>query len=599
MCGIIGFLGDNELDNTVTILLNGLYMLQNRGYDSIGVATIENNELSIIKKSSNNTNDAFTVVKELYKDNNSISKVGIGHTRWATHGEKSDNNAHPHFDNDNKIAIVHNGIIENFNLLKLFLENQGYVFLSQTDTEVIAMLISYYNRTMPIFDAIKSCVNKLSGTWALTIIHKDYPNHMWITRNESPLLLSYNSTFAIVCSEQSGFCNYANQYYSINNNDVIELSFNNGSMNIIHETPINKILYKEYCEISLSPSPYNYWMEKEISEQPECVRKAIGNRINNESNIELLELEEYKTELLEAEHIVFLGCGTSWNAGSWASHIYKKMNIFKSVTSIDGAEFNPCDIPCGKTVYIFLSQSGETRDLIRCFPIINGPSIGVVNVVNSEITRLTTCNVYLNAGPEIAVPSTKSFTNQCVTLTLLLLWYLEHLGKVYDKQIINDLQLLPSHISKVIENQACLDYMAINMAKNVDSVFILGKGPSQAIATECALKLKEVSYIHAEGYSSSALKHGPFALIKNNTPIFIINTREEYHDSNMTAYHETCARNANSIIIGPSGQYYVDTSFFADVIANVYIQLLSYKIAIITDINPDFPRNLAKVVTVA
>ena len=611
MCGIIGFLGDissnkvmdKDKDNVTNkvkitdVMLDGLYMLQNRGYDSIGIATIENNELFIIKKSSDNTNDAFNVVKDIFKDVITNSNVGIGHTRWATHGIKSDINAHPHCDDENKIALVHNGIIENYDLLKSMLELNGYTFKSQTDTEVIVLLISFYNKTMSIYDAIKHSINKLTGTWALTIIHKDYPNTMWITRKGSPLLLSYNDSFALICSEQSGFCNYVDQYYSINNDDVIQLTLINGKMDIIHETPVNKILYKEYSEISLSPSPYNFWMEKEIYDQPQCVNDCIKDRIIN-NNVELSELEPYRTQFLEAEHIVFLGCGTSFNAGLWASHIFKEQNIFKSVIAIDGAEFNKHDIPFGKTVYIFLSQSGETRDLIRCFSIINGLSIGIINVLNSEISRLTTCNLYINAGREIAVPSTKSFTNQCTILTLLLLWYSDKTTYIYRK-IISDLQLLSKHIKNVLSNHICLNNLAALMSENKNSVFILGKGSSHAIAIEGALKLKEVSYIHAEGYSSSALKHGPFALINNNTPIFIIDTKEEHHDTNMSAYHETSARCANSIIISNDSNIYVDNSFFGDIIANVYIQLLSYKIAHITNINPDFPRNLAKVVTVA
>lgn len=603
MCGIIGLLGNNESDDLTRTILNGLYMLQNRGYDSVGVALIESEQLSIVKKASDDTNNSLKIVSDIVMNKSCRSDVGIGHTRWATHGGKTDINAHPHCDNNMKIAIVHNGIIDNYQELKVFLENNGYKFHSQTDTEVIVNLISYYAKTMSMSDAINSTISDMSGTWALAIINSDYPNKMWLTRNGSPLLLSCNETFAMICSEQSGFCNYVLQYYPIDNHDVIEISYVNGKIinnKIVHE---DKIIRKEFLDVQLSPAPYTHWMEKEIFSQPSNIKNAYNNggRISSNSTVKLGGLELHKEQLLLAEHMIILGCGTSFNAGLWASHMFKEMRLFKSVLVVDGAEFCKYDIPMGKTVFVLLSQSGETRDLIRCLPLLgDNISIGIVNVTDSEISRQTTCGVYLNAGREIAVASTKSFTNQCVVLSLVSVWFAQHKEMCHTirERIINDVRLLPIHIENVLNNSNKLDKIVPLMTNN--SCFVLGKGSSQAIATECALKLKEIAYIHAEGYSSSALKHGPFALIQKNIPIFIINTNPEFHDSNMSAYHETKARHANTILIG--GNQYLDVDYnktFGDVIANVYIQLLSYKIAIIREINPDFPRNLAKVVTVS
>jgi glucosamine--fructose-6-phosphate aminotransferase (isomerizing) len=409
----------------------------------------------------------------------------------------------------------------------------------------------------------------------------------------------------MVCSEQSGFNNFVTQYVPIDNNRVIEIIYENELIEIINK-PIKTMLQINNNNIDLSPLPFDYWMDKEIHSQSRCAIQAINNggRLLNDSQVKLGGLECHKDQLLSAQHLIILGCGTSFNAGLWASHIFKNLKVFKTVSVIDGAEFVENDIPDINTVFILLSQSGETRDLIGCFSIISHyTTIGVVNVVDSEIARQTTCGVYLNAGKEFAVASTKSFTNQCIVLSLIAIWYAQNrdLCIMERMQLITDIRSLSMHISDVIASKDTINDIVLQI-KDHKSCFILGKGPAQAIAMEGALKLKEISYIHAEGYSSSALKHGPFALIEPGIPIIILDTCDVHHDSNMNALNETCAREANVITIG----YNCDNTLkinknktFASVLANVFIQLLSYDIALTKDINPDFPRNLAKVVTVA
>jgi glutamine---fructose-6-phosphate transaminase (isomerizing) len=601
MCGTIGVLCN---DNFLKYILDGLYMLQNRGYDSVGISYI-NKGVHTVKKASTNTNNAYQQVCDMINKKSPTSQTAIGHTRWATHGGKTDNNAHPHQDNSEEITLVHNGIIDNYLELKTMLIEKGFHFKTETDTEIIAVLISMHRQTMAMTLAIEATIQQLSGTWALIIIDPRQPNRMWITRNGSPLLLGYTNSIAMVCSEQSGFNNYITQYVPIDNHRVIEIIRGDGTM-IINNKPLSEKLDVKNDTSILTPTPYNYWMEREIFSQSRCVSQAINNggRLVNDFHVKLGGLEYHLCELLNAEHLIILGCGTSFNAGLWASHMFKSLKVFRTVSVIDGAEFMEYDIPNINTVFILLSQSGETHDLIKCFPILSHyTTIGVVNVVDSEIARQTTCGVYLNAGKEFAVASTKSFTNQCVVLSLIAVWYAQHKNLCHSerRQIITDIRSLSTHIDDVLSLKHSINDI-VNQMKDYQSCFILGKGSSHAIALEGALKLKEISYIHAEGYSSSALKHGPFALISSGIPIIILDTDDIYHESNMNAYNETMAREANVITIGFNSDNILSINknkTFAGVLANIYIQMLSYDIALTKDINPDFPRNLAKVVTVA
>jgi glucosamine--fructose-6-phosphate aminotransferase (isomerizing) len=604
MCGIIGYLG---LESYKDFVISGLRLLQNRGYDSVGISCISNGELNTIKFASKTTCDALDILEKKVNENSIISSCAIGHTRWATHGGKTDINAHPHHDNSNKIALVHNGIIENFDELKQKLLEKGYVFKSQTDTEIIAILIGYYiNNGEPIVNAIQKTIEELVGTWALVIIHADYPNKMWITRNGSPLLLGMEDEYIMIASEQIAFGNYIKKYIVLDNHDLIEITKENNTIKYNKNIHRYSIKDKTIVNTETSPLHYKHWLLKEIMEQPDCIIRAINNggRIENNVCVKLGGLDLNKTRLLAIDHLILLGCGTSYHAGLWSLEIFKILDIFDTVVAYDGAEFQIKDIPKkGTTGVILLSQSGETKDLHRCIQIAKDYdliTIGIVNVHDSLIARETDCGVYLNAGREVAVASTKSFTSQCVVLAMVAVWFSQNRGTCIErrKQIINDLRNLPFQIQNILDNHE-------NLMKYVDcfkksSCFILGKGKEEAIAKEGALKMKEITYIHTEGYSSSALKHGPFALIEEGLPIVLLDINDENRDKNRNTYQEIKARNAFVLRISDlEGELKIEKNkTFGGLIANVNIQLLSYYLSIEKGYNPDFPRNLAKVVTV-
>lgn len=608
MCGIIGYLG---LDNFNDFIISGLKLIQNRGYDSVGIGTIINNELVIKKYASTNACNSLDKVQEEINTNNIKSNIAIGHTRWATHGGKTNINAHPHTDNKDRIAIVHNGIIENFLELKINLEKNGYHFKSSTDTEIIVVQIGYWlDQGFNLAISITKTIEMLSGTWALAIIDKLNPYKLWVVRNGSPLLLGFNEKFVLIVSEQISFGSYINNYIVLNNHDLIEITFDKELNKIIYSENIHSyhIKIKTSQEIHLSPKPYQFWMEKEIMEQSISVSRALNNggRIESNVTVKLGGLESHKDILQDLNHLILLGCGTSFNAGLWSLNMFKSLEIFDTITIYDGAEFNIYDIPRnGKTGLVLLSQSGETKDLHRCLQIAkenNLITIGIINVVDSMISRETTCGVYLNAGREVGVASTKSFTSQCVVLTLVAIWFSQLKNSCIEKrkELINNLKELPSQIDNILNNWYLVKNL-VNLNIFNKSCFILGKSSDEAIAKEGALKLKEISYIHTEGFSSSALKHGPFALITPGLPIIILDTCLEHHDKNMNALQEVKAREANVILIGFTEQCDLKIEYsktFSGILANIYLQILSFEIAIKNGYNPDFPRNLAKVVTV-
>jgi len=605
MCGIVGYLGSLSYKEYI---LSGLKLLQNRGYDSVGICYNYNNNLQVIKYASANTHDSLEKLENSIHNLNHTSSCAIGHTRWATHGGKTDINAHPHYDNNERIAVVHNGIIENFQDIKSMLINKGYFFKSQTDTEVISVLIGYHldnNETTE--QAIKNAVEELRGTWALVIMHRDYPNKLWITRNGSPLLLGMDDEYIMVVSEQIAFNNYIKKYIILDNHDLIEITKKETITYTenINRYNIQKINNDTYLE--LKPNGYTHWMNKEIMEQPEAIIRSINNggRIESNSSVKLGGLESNKDKLIKLNHIIILGCGTSYHSGLWSCDIFKLLDIFDTVSVYDGADFNVKDIPKnGETGLILLSQSGETKDLHRCIQIAknnNLVTIGVVNVIDSLIARECNCGVYLNAGREVAVASTKSFTNQCIVLTLIAVWFSQNRRTNMELrlQIINDLHYLSLQIQNITSNVNSIMPIVENI-KYSKTMFLLGKGKEEAIAKEGALKIKEVAYIHAEGYSSSALKHGPFALIEDKTPIIIFDVDDEHRDKNRNAYEEIKARNAYVVRISDiEGELVIERNkTFGGLLANVYVQLISYYVALEKGNNPDYPRNLAKVVTV-
>jgi len=640
MCGIIGYLGNESF---IDPILNGLWLLINRGYDSVGISTIrtreqyaekekeKDNNIITIKYASENNTDALEKLggelRDIDSETISSISIGIGHTRWATHGAKTDINAHPHSDNRNQISLVHNGIIENYAYLKTELVKEGYHFYSQTDTEVIAVLIGkYLDEGFVMMDAVEKTVNRLSGTWALVILNKDFPNKLWITRNGSPLLLGIEEDFIMVASEQIAFGNKIKNYIVLDNHDIFEIERNEKTNKITYNRDIRDYILKTKVEQGpidiYPPIGYDHWMKKEIYEQPEAINRALNNggRIKSENSVKLGGFDDHSDSLRGISHIIILGCGTSYHAGLWALPIFKNLAMFHTISVYDGAEFNLIDIPnFGKTGILFLSQSGETKDLHRCISLLedkpNIIKIGIVNVVDSMIARETDCGVYLNAGREVAVASTKSFINQCIVLCLISTWFSQssvaNNTKEQRTHMIKDIRNLSFQMGNVLENTAIIEkiHSIAERWKDKSSMFLLGKGNCEAIAREGALKIKEVAYIHAEGYSSSALKHGPFALIEPGLPIIIIDIGKGNREKNQNALEEVFSRGADIWLItddnkiSQSKTEYSKTiipenTHFGSILATAILQLFSYEIALCRQYNPDYPRNLAKVVTV-
>jgi glucosamine--fructose-6-phosphate aminotransferase (isomerizing) len=616
MCGIVAYLG--SFDNGMDFILSGLNLLQNRGYDSAGVSCIlgSTGELYTRKYASKEGRDSLQLLRTEVQDK--ATNLIIGHTRWATHGRKTDGNAHPHGDNKCRISLVHNGIIENYYELKTELQNAGYRFQSQTDTEVIAVLIGrFLDNGLPMETAIENTVLKIKGTWALVIIHCDYPNKLWITRNGSPLLLGMDDEYIMVASEQIAFGNHISKYISLENDDILEISRENGRISYNKDIHRYAVKHKRVTEIEYQPMEFDHWMIKEIYEQPDSILRAMNNggRIKSNVSVKLGGLDAKREALLKINHLILLGCGTSYYAGLWSLDLFKTIGDLITVVIYDGADFQAKDIPAnGITGVILLSQSGETKDLHRCIQIAKDNdlfTIGAINVVDSFIARETDCGVYLNAGREVAVASTKSFTNQCVVLAMIAVWFSQTQKTNVKKrrQIIEDLRKLPLQITYLIRDYLPTVQGILTRLGNAKSAFVLGKGNVAAVASEGSLQIKEVCYVHAEGYSTSALKHGPFALIEKNTPILLLDVDEEHRDKTQNAYQEIASREAFVVTFTdhPVPMYEENENCvvqvesnktFGGLLANVFLQLLSYHWAIQLGNNPDFPRNLAKVVTV-
>ena len=615
MSGIFGILTLLKNHNIKRIIIDALIQLQNRGYDSSGLCTLYNNIFDIHKYASTAELSSIDKLLNINLENDN-SNIGIGHNRWATHGAKNDINAHPHLSNDKRFVLVHNGIIENYLILKNFLISNGYIFYSQTDTEIIVNLLSYYyNIYNDTFIAIKNTIVKLEGTYGIIIMNNSEDNKIYAVRNGSPLLVGYNDDYAIITSEQSGFCNMLNTYITLHNDDICIITNNNNKINI---NTTNHYIEKRVnvAKYDLTPSPFNHWTIKEINEQPDIIMSAInkGGRIKNNSEVKLGGVEQYLEILKEINNIIILGCGTSFHAGLYGSYFFKNICNFNTVQVFDGAEFNYLDIPkIGKNAFILISQSGETKDLHRCIDIAkkhNIFTIGIINVVDSLIAREVDCGIYCNAGREIGVASTKAFTSQVICISLLSIWFaqIHNINEIKRKNMIKDLYNLENDFKNTIEK---IDNKIKELSKSMtkyNNLFLLGKGPDEYIAKEGSLKIKEISYIHSEGYSSSSLKHGPFALLDIDFPTIILSLHNEHKAKTLNCFEEVYARNSPIILITNDINLNINkkceiiniikNNSYGSLLGIIPLQLLAYYLSIHKGINPDIPKNLAKVVTV-
>lgn len=630
MCGIVAVLLKycNKENNINNYLINGLKQLQNRGYDSVGICLLKNDELINRKyASSQEINSLDKLESEIFK-NEIYSNIGICHTRWATHGGATDFNAHPHISNNGRFALVHNGIIENYLELKDKIKHG--IFKSETDTEIIVNLLSdIYDSLLEnsdtknikslVEEAICELVKLMKGSWSLVIICKDSPNILYGTRNGNPLLFSINNNIAMFSSEQNGFDGKVNDYIVLKNNDIISVYLNDDKMEYV--SIFNSKYDKKNINTitNLKEKNYEHWTLKEIYEQPESINRSInfGGRILDDYNVKLEGLCNNKEILTQIDNIILLGCGTSYHAGMIGVNYLKDLCNFNTVQLFDGAEFEYTDIPkIGNTALILISQSGETRDIYRCIKIAkenNLFTIGVINVIDSLIAREVNCGCYLNSGREIGVASTKSFTSQCIVLSLISLWFsqLHGINEIKRNNYINDLHHLNGQIKSILDDFNDNIGNILSIFEDKKSCFILGKGKCEAIAKEGALKIKEISYIHSEGYNISSLKHGPFALLEKDFPVILLAPNNKYISKVNNAYEEISARYASIIYITDEFNsythmiskkhkviYIAKNNTYSELLFVIILQIIAYKLALERNINPDMPKNLAKVVTV-
>lgn len=631
MCGISGLLSTKKHNNNFQIIKQSLTMLLNRGYDSCGCAGVAYTNNTIINnKFANSPN--ISSIDQLAKTSSEYNEcsVLIAHNRWATHGETNNINAHPHIDYTGNIALVHNGIIENYQEIRDMLESNGVEFKSSTDSESIVNLIGYHysqNTNMP--ESINKAIGMLKGSWALCIICKNEPDTLYCIRNLSPLLIGFGDNFCMGVSEKLGFDLRINNFITLANNDLVTLRVDGSNINFTSSNKYEKKILDKSNDSSASPEPYPHWTLKEIMEQSGSSFQTIVNRIKLESNgnykINLEELDKLiespNLSFINIEspvHLILLGCGTSYHAGLASTYYFKELTNFSTVQVFDAGEFSLQDLPKhGRCILVLLSQSGETKDVARCIELAKQAkllTIGVVNVVDSLIAREVDACCYIRVGREIGVASTKAFTSQVLTLFLISGWFAQLVNSGPNKlnNYIKDLLLLPSTITKLLENQAMIQAVQDIGSYLVDktSCFVLGKGPMESFGKEGSLKIKEIGYIHSEGYSTIALKHGPFSLLEPSVPVIIINPNDSSHSKVLSTIEEVHSRKSPIILITdtePDIQLSkkifkiirVPANYsFRGILHNIPLQLIAYYLSIGKSINPDMPRNLAKCVTV-
>ena len=606
MCGIVGYIGNKKAS---PILINGLLRLEYRGYDSAGIATIEKDNVSVMKNKGRVNN-----LYELDGIDNLEGTIGIAHTRWATHGKPSKENSHPHMDNSNSFAVVHNGIIENYHELKEFLKGKGYYFISQTDTEVIPNLISYYyNKEKDVLKAVKDTCKDLKGSYAIEVISRYNKDKMIVTRKDSPLVIGRGERENYLASDIPAILSYTKDFYILDDNEIVELSrdsvkFYDSNLKEIQK-PLKSI---EWGASAAEKDGYEDFMLKEIYEQPRAIRETVGAKLDNGS-IEIEGLEFMKEYLEKVSKIYIVACGTAMHAGLVAKTTFEQLcNIPVEVDIASEFRYrNP--LIDEKTLCIYISQSGETADTIAALKLAKSKkatTIAISNVIGSSITREADYSIYTHAGPEIAVASTKAYTSQVVLLTILGMYFAEKLEKI-DKEKINKLKKeileLPSQIEEVLTIVNKIKQFAKKVYKEKD-MFFLGRGTDYAVSMEGSLKLKEISYIHSESYASGELKHGPIALIENDVTVIATMTNTELVEKSISNVQEVITRGAKVLLITSediknNGFEEVITipktnPLISPILSVIPMQLFAYYISKEKGLDVDKPRNLAKSVTV-
>ena len=611
MCGIVGYVGKNDAR---TIIMDGLKRLEYRGYDSAGISTIEKDGLSIMKDKGRVKN-----LNNLPGIDDLEGTIGIAHTRWATHGKPSKENSHPHMDNSKTFSVVHNGIIENYNELRKFLINNGYTFYSQTDTEIIPNLIHYYyskddnNDSFRFLRAVKNACSDLKGSFALEIICKNDPNNMIVVRKDSPLVIGKGNGENYISSDIPAILSFTREFYLLEDLEFVVLSRDNAKFYDKNLNPIDKKIQTiEWNASSAEKDGFEDYMLKEIYEQPTAIRETIGAKLGEDSKCEFDELKFTKEYLKSLNKIYLVACGTAMHAGLAAKNMLER--ICKIPTEVDiASEFRYRDpIVDEKTLCIFISQSGETADTIAALKLSKekgAKTLAISNVIGSSITREADYSIYTHAGPEIAVASTKAYTSQVVLLAILAIYFAETL-ELTDKNILelnNNILELPSKIEETLKCAEQIKEFGHRIYQEKD-VFFLGRGIDETVAKESALKLKEISYIHADSYPAGELKHGPIALIENDITVISIMTDKNLVEKTVSNIQEVITRGAKTLVVTNQNidDKMFDTvihipetnTFISPILSVIPLQLLAYYISKEKGLDVDKPRNLAKSVTV-
>ena len=612
MCGIVAYLGQQ---NAYEIIIKGLQRLEYRGYDSAGIALHQKGDIHVFKQKGK-----VKDLQDFIADKNTSSSLGIGHTRWATHGLPNNTNAHPHQSGNKQISLVHNGIIENYAILKQELEQRGHHFLSETDTEVLVHLIEDIQEKskLSLFEAVRVALSEVVGAYAIVVIDKSNPDQLIAARKSSPLVIGIGEDEYFLASDATPIVEYTKNVIYLDDDEIALIDLNKG---LTLKTISNEIKtpYVQELEMqleALEKGGYEHFMLKEIYEQPQSILDSMRGRINiTKSLVGLGGIKNYEEKLLNANRLIFVACGTSWHAGLVGEYLFEE--IARIPVEVEYAsEFryrNP--IINENDVVIAISQSGETADTLAAIKIAKerkATIIGICNVVGSSISRETDCGSYTHAGPEIGVASTKAFTAQVTILTLMAMMIGKRKGTINAEKfnrLVVEMNSIPEKLRTVLKQDKLIEKIAKIYHQSTNALY-LGRGINFPLALEGALKLKEISYIHAEGYPAAEMKHGPIALIDEEMPVFVIATKDSSYEKIVSNIQEVKARKGKIIAIVSEGDtevkkiadHYIEIpkcdELLVPLLATVPLQLLSYHIAVMRGCNVDQPRNLAKSVTV-
>jgi len=610
MCGIVGYIGYRD---AYPIIIKGLHRLEYRGYDSAGIALIDDG-LKVYKKAGK-----VSDLEDFVKGVNPHGSVGMGHTRWATHGAPSDRNSHPHSSGDRKLTIIHNGIIENYGIIKETLLAKGHVFKSDTDTEVLIHLVEdIINETgLSLQEAVRVALNKVIGAYAIVIMSADEPDLLIAARKGSPMVIGVGKGEYFIASDATPIVEYTKNVIYLNDNEIAYINRDNLLIKNIDNTVQTPYIHELDLKLEmLEKGGYDHFMLKEIYEQPRSIRDCMRGRIYpQQGKVQLGGIKEYTEKLKNVDRIIIVACGTSWHAGLVGEYLieeYARVPVEVEYAS----EFryrNP--IITEKDLVIAISQSGETADTMAAIELAKekGATIfGVCNVVGASIPRTTHAGVYTHAGPEIGVASTKAFTAQVTVLILIAFYIAQQRGTITQSKLVEyltELNQVPEMVEVALRSNERVKVIAERF-KNSTNCLFLGRGSSFPVALEGALKLKEISYIHAEGYPAAEMKHGPIALIDDAMPVVFIATKNSSYEKVVSNIQEVKARGGHVIAIVSEGdtevrdmaEYVIEipqtSEAFVPLLATIPLQLLSYHIAVMRGCNVDQPRNLAKSVTV-